>query len=146
MKAALAAMLAALTVWVCACSEEPDRLVRSTTPDGEFALALEAQEAWVRPGGTLPILVRLERLSGPVDAELVETIELTASNGSVDPSSLVVVLAGPDSTGAGADSTFSGWVTFSSSSYGSSTQETVYALFRDLAVSLDIRIQPQADD
>lgn len=132
---------AALALLGVGCGKEPDRIVQSRTSDGAFALTLEAQANWVRPGESVPVLVRVESLTGPVSADLVETVELVADNGTVFPTVVMVTLTGPDATGAGAQSRYSQWVVFTASSMAdSSSQGQVHALFRDVQATLLIRI------
>ena len=146
MKALLVLLLAGLVLSGSGCSEEPDRVVRSTTEDGVFELKIEAEKGWVRPGGSLPIRVQVESRSGPVDEELVEDIAFVASNGSVLPSRLTVIMSGPDSLGRGAEHRFVEWITFTASSRsGTDAQGEVYALFRDVSATLKIRIVPAAE-
>ncbi|MEW6749985.1 MAG: hypothetical protein AB1505_03295 [Candidatus Latescibacterota bacterium] len=125
------------------CGEEPDRIVQSQTADGAFALTLEAQSRWARPGERVPILVTLESLRGPVPADLEEGIELVADSGTVFPTLVVATLAGPDSTGAGAQSRYAEWVVFTASATADSrARGEVHALFRDIEATVRIRITP----
>ena len=143
MRALFVLLIAGLALGGFGCSEEPDRVVRSTTEDGIFELKVEADKDWVRPGESLPIRVQVESLSGPVEEELVEEIAFVASNGSITPSRLTVIMAGPDSLGQGAERRFVEWVTFTASSRsGANVQGEVRALFRDVSATLKIRIAP----
>ena len=47
-------MLVCMTAWACS---EPDKIVSSSTEDGQFRLSLEAEENWVRPRGELPVVL-----------------------------------------------------------------------------------------
>ena len=146
MRWALALLIAGLGTGWSGCSEEPDRVVRSSTGDGTFALVLEAEKDWVRPGESLLVQVQVESLQGPVQEELVEEITLVANNGSVSASRLMVIMAGPDTLGQGAERRFVEWVTFTAASRsGAGMQGEVYALFRDIAATLKIRIVPAAE-
>ena len=137
---------AVLLFGLLGCSE-PDEKVTAAEDKRAFALSLEAEENWMRPGNKLPIRVRVESLTGPVQEELVEEVEFIANNGTVSPPSLIVVLAGPDSLGQGAESLYTGWVTFTSSSRATSVdQGEIHAIFRDALATLKIRIVPPVDD
>lgn len=143
MSALLSLLIVGLTLAGFGCSEEPDRVVYGATEDGAFTLRIEAKTDWVRPGGSLPIRVQVESLSGPVEEELVEEIAFVANNGSISPSRLTVIVAGPDSLGQGAERRFVEWVTFTAGSRsGAGVQGEVHALFRDVSATLKIRIAP----
>jgi hypothetical protein len=138
--------LAAL-VWtaVWACSE-PDNIVSSSTEDGQFSLALEAEENWVRPRGELPIRLRVERLGGPPSEDFSGEIELVSNGGSVSPSTVFVEMAAPDSAGLGGEDSFERWIVFTASSSGSVVDRAdVHALFGDALATLKIRVVPAAE-
>ena len=146
MKVVKISFAAVLLLGLLGCSE-PDERVTAAADEGAFALSLEVEENWVRPGDELPIRVRLESLTGPVQEELAEEIEFIANNGTVFPTSLFVVLLGPESSDQEAESLYTGWITFTSSSRVTSVdQGEIHAIFRDALVTLKIRIVPPADD
>ena len=74
----------ALTALVCmaawACSE-PDKIVSSSTEDGQFRLSLEAEENWIRPSGELPVVLRIERIGGPPLEDFFGEVELVTNGG-----------------------------------------------------------------
>jgi hypothetical protein len=126
-----------LGVLLLGCAE-PDRRVTAATADGGFALSLAASRNWMRPGDSLPVQVRVERLSGPAE-EREDTVEFVCNRGVGSPAALTVSLAGADSPGV----IFTGWVTFTAASeITSSDQGEVHALFRDAVATLKIRIVP----
>ena len=128
------------------CAEEPDRLVDTTTGDDRFELTLEATDDWVRPGFALPIKVRVESLTGPLDEPWQAELELVANNGNVSPSSLNVVFGGvaEGETADAADSVFEAWITFAAGSrITTAVQGEVHALFLDVHSALKIRITPE---
>lgn len=126
---------------------EPDRRVMAIAGEGDLRLTLEASRDWVRPGDSLPIQVRVESLSGPVQEEVVETIEFVVNNGSVSPSRLVVVLAGPDSLGGEGERQYTAWIVFIAWAQATAAEQgEIYALFRDTVAMLKIRIAPPVFD
>lgn len=145
------AFVAVLSLGLWACSE-PDERVMGSTEDGAFVLILQAEENRVQAGESLPVQVRLERLSGRGTEEVDEDIKFVVNKGSLSPSSLSVDLAGADTLGQGAEHVFIGWVTFtagaplSEDSRGNVTgvsaqdQGEIHALFRDVQTTLKIRI------
>lgn len=141
----LALVLVMLTAWLPGCSE-PDRRVTASVGDGELELTLEAVQGWVAPGNSVPIRVELTSPGGPVTQNERGTVEFVANNGSVSPEQLTVVLAGPDSLGAGAERKFTAWVTFTAwPNLTAAEQGEIHALFRDTVVTLKIRIAPPGD-
>jgi hypothetical protein len=145
-KIACISFITSLTLLISACSE-PGRRVTASTSDGRFALLLEAERSWIRPGDGLPIRVQVESLAGPVQEDVVDEVEFVVNNGTVSPSFMEVFLAGPDSQGNGAESRFTGWIVFTSSIYaGVGTQGEVHALFQDISATLKIRFAPAPEE
>jgi hypothetical protein len=135
-------LLAALLVAWTGCSE-PDRAVSSTTGDNLFSLRLEAQKQWVRPGGVVPVRVRVERLGGPPPEDVEGQVQFAVNNGAVSPSLLQVKLAAPDSAGQGGERVFAEWVIFTARTTATAQdQGEIHALFRDAVATLKIRIVP----
>jgi hypothetical protein len=135
----LIALLATLS-----CSE-PEKVVGSSTEDGQFRLALETEKNWVRPRGNLPVLVRLERLGGPPAEDFEGEIVLVANGGTLSPSRFSIDLDAPDSTGGGGEHSFASWTVFTAAS-GSTVQERaeINAYFGDALATLKIRVVPVA--
>lgn len=153
-------ILAAALCW--SCSEEPDRIVGTTTEDGRFAIELESTRDWVRPGDSLPIKVRVKQLVESLDEDLSAEIEFVVNNGSVSPSSLDVEFLAPytEPVDEGDDDSvepiaivqksgeriFEQWVTFEADSRAdASVQGEVHALFLNIRSTLKIRITPPTD-
>jgi len=133
-------MLVCMTAWACS---EPDKIVSSSTEDGQFRLSLEAEENWVRPRGELPVVLRLERIGGPPTEHFSGEIELVTNGGSVSPSSISVEMAAPDSLGMGGEDSFMTWLVFTASSGASTTDRAdIRALFGDTLTTLRIRVVP----
>ena len=58
-------LFSVLTVlFIGGCGSEPSRIVDSSSSDGRFKISLETASEWARPGQTIPVKVRLERLGG----------------------------------------------------------------------------------
>jgi hypothetical protein len=128
------------------CSE-PGKQVMGATADGRFSLSLQAAKNWVRPGETLPILVRIQPLYGPPAEGLTDTLRLVANNGSLYPQRLPVAFAAAeDSLGAGAQTAFVTWVYFTAATrLSDGVQGEAHALFLDALATLRIRIVPSPD-
>lgn len=126
------------------CSE-PEKIVGSSTEDGQFRLVLEAEKNWVRPRGNLPVLVRLERLGGPPSEDFAGEISLVANGGTLSPSRFTIDLDAPDSTGVGGEQSFANWAVFTASSSGTTAERAeVKAYFGDALATLKIRVVPIA--
>jgi len=123
------------------CSE-PDKRVVAASADGAFEVALSAKKNWLRPGDALPIRVEVVSLAGRLAATRRETMTFVVNNGSVTPSYLPITFVGrDDSVTAGAEDTYRGWITFTSSYSAAATdQGEVHALFGDIQATLKIRI------
>ena len=152
MKMVKMCFFACVLLSLTACSE-PDKEITRSTGDGKFGVTLKAEQNWTYPAHSLLIQVRVQSLTGPVQEDVDEEIELVANNGRISPSTLSVSLAGPDGDGNGAEEVFTGWITFeaedplttdsrsgSSSGIGIEHQGEVHALFRDALTTLKIRI------
>lgn len=138
----LTILLSTALVAVLGCSE-PDKLVGSSTEDGQFRLLLEAEKNWVRPRGNLPVLVRLERLGGPPAKDFEGEIVLVANGGTLSPSRFTIDLDAPDSTGAGGEHSFANWAVFTASSSGTVAERAeINAYFADALATLKIRVVP----
>jgi hypothetical protein len=102
----------------------------------------------VRPGQSLPIKVRVESLTGPLNDPWVAEIELVANNGNVSPSLVNVVFDGVavDEAYTAADSVFEAWITFEAGSrIEAASQGEIHALFLDARSTLKIRITPELE-
>ena len=133
-------MLVCMTAWACS---EPDKIVSSSTEDGQFRLSLEAEENWVRPRGELPVVLRLERIGGPPSEDFFGEVELVTNGGGISPSSVSVEMAAPDSLGVGGEDSFMTWLVFTASSGASTTDRAdIRALFGDTLTTLRIRVVP----
>ena len=134
----------ALTVLVCmiawACSE-PNKIVSSSTEDGQFRLSLEAEENWIRPSGELPVVLRIERIGGPPSEDFFGEIELVTNGGDISPSFVDVELAAPDSLGMGGEDSFVTWLVFTADSRASIAERAdIRAFFGDALATLRIRV------
>ncbi len=69
------------------CGSEPSRIVDSSSSDGRFKISLETASDWARPGQTIPVKVRLERLKEVIPEEEI-SITFFTNNGSISPSAL----------------------------------------------------------
>lgn len=147
--------LAALLLTGCA---EPDKAVTRATEDHRFSLSLRAEKNWLHPGEVLPVLVRVESLSGPLPEGLVDTVKLFANNGALAPALLVVSLAAANSpasadsagaiysTPAVPDTAFENWTFFTASPRATpQNQGEINALFQDVQATLKVRITPPAE-
>jgi len=70
------------------CESEPSRIVDSSSSNGRFKISLETASDWARPGQTIPVKVRLERLAEEVIQEEEISITFFTNNGTVSPSAL----------------------------------------------------------
>jgi hypothetical protein len=133
-------MLACMSAWACS---EPDKIVSSSTEDGQFRLSIEAEENWVRPSGELPVMLRIERIGGPPSEDFFGEVELVTNGGGISPSSVSVEMAAPDSLGVGGEDSFMTWLVFTASSRASTTDRAdIRAFFGDTLTTLRIRVVP----
>ena len=125
------------------CSE-PDKQVSRSTADGDFEVVLAGEKNWIRPGESLPILVTVTSLAGPLQERLFEEVTFVVNNGSITPRSLTVVMAGTADSLAGPPETeYSEWGTFTASgNVSSERQGEIHAMFMDALATLKIRIVP----
>ena len=134
-------ILVCMTAWACS---EPDKIVSSSTEDGQFRLSLEAEENWVRPSGELPVVLRIERIGGPPSEDFFGEIEFVTNGGGISPSSVSVEMAAPDSSGMGGEDSFVTWLVFTASSRASTVDRAdIRALFGDTLTTLRVRVVPE---
>ena len=79
--------IALAVFFIGGCGSEPSRIVDSSSSDGRFKISLETASEWARPGQTIPVKVRLERLGGGIPEEEI-SITFFTNNGTVSPSAL----------------------------------------------------------
>tara|TARA_X000001036_G_C20623188_1_gene783978 strand:- start:361 stop:837 length:477 start_codon:yes stop_codon:yes gene_type:complete len=106
----------AIVFFIGGCASEPSRIVDSSSSDGRFKITLEATNDWARPGQTIPVKVRLERLGEVVLPEEEINIIFSTFNGDVNPSTLNPVFVDTASERFSGvikdDSIFETWVEF----------------------------------
>jgi hypothetical protein len=149
MKAMRWLLIAAL---LAGCAE-PGKQVTRSTADGRFALSLEAEKNWLHPGEVLPVRVRVQSLTGPLEHSLVDTLKFLlnngflVNNGVLTPAQLIVAFAGTADSGAvGVASAYENWVVFQASPRATpQNQGEIEALFQDAQATLKIRITPPAE-
>jgi hypothetical protein len=122
------------------CSD-PDKSVTKPTQDGAFALTMEAEKNWLRPGDSLPIRLKLVSLAGPLEETLSGRIDFLTNLGRLDVDYLDFTFTGTsDSLATVFETEFADWITFESfSSAGEEEQGEVHALYGDLQVTFKIR-------